>query len=33
MSENAKEVWMKALSVVLWLGFWTLLFGGWIAGR
>lgn len=25
MSDNAKAVWMKALSVILWLGFWCFL--------
>lgn len=30
MSDNAKEVWLKALTVALWLGFWFFMVGGWI---
>lgn len=32
MGENARDVWMKALSVLLWSVFWVCLLGGWLVG-
>ena len=30
MSDNTRDVLMKALSVALWLGFWAILLGHWL---